>query len=165
MHRAHPYGLCVVSTWGLVIQWSVWQRMGNLLWKKGVEGGGGLEMVAQMHSWQSIRDRYNKYLVDKPCQPESQEQAAAAQPAVVSCEAQKKLDEQKRKRQERQQRKEANDNRDMFARSGDLNQDGRVTRSEARAAKKRPAAEAADLNNDGRVTRSEAAALKRTRLR
>ena len=56
-------------------------------------------------------------------------------------------------------------NPDSFIkRSGDLNKDGKVTRSEMKASGKRPATVQADLNNDGKVTRSEAAAFNRTKL-
>merc|ERR1711865_727933 len=60
--------------------------------------------------------------------------------------------------------KSAKKNADMFKRSGDANDDGKVTRAEAKVSGKGPAAEAADLNNDGKVTRAEARALKKTKL-
>eukprot|EP00656_Telonema_subtile_P051015 TRINITY_DN6756_c0_g2_i1.p1 TRINITY_DN6756_c0_g2~~TRINITY_DN6756_c0_g2_i1.p1 ORF type:complete len:292 (+),score=53.26 TRINITY_DN6756_c0_g2_i1:507-1382(+) len=34
---------------------------GNMLWKRGVEPGGGLEGLGALHSWQSLRERYIKY--------------------------------------------------------------------------------------------------------
>merc|ERR1719240_1630640 len=55
-------------------------------------------------------------------------------------------------------------NKDMFKRSGDLNNDGKVTRSEAKAVGKAPATVQADLNNDGKVTRAEAKAFAKTGL-
>merc|ERR1712093_508202 len=89
--------------------------------------------------------------------------APAKKPAAKKASGPKKAIKKKTPAKKSPAKKKPKD-ADMFKRSGDANNDGKVTRSEAKAAGKKPTSDPADLNNDGKVTRAEKAALKKTKL-